>query len=54
MVGIGPITKESGELATEGEEMAEELNKYFSSVFTREDTAICTGSPTHENKIEAD
>ena len=38
-VGIGPITKESGELATEGEEMAEELNKYFSSVFTREDTA---------------
>ena len=38
-MGIGPITKESGELATEGEEMAEELNKYFSSVFTREDTA---------------
>ena len=37
--GIGPIAKENGELATGDEEMAEELNQYFSSVFTRKDMA---------------
>ena len=37
--GIDPITRENAELATEDGEVAEELNRYFSSVFTREDTA---------------
>ena len=43
--GIGPITKDNGELATEDREVAEELNRYFSSVFTREDTTNVPAPP---------
>ena len=42
--GIGPIRRENGDLVTEEKEMAEELNRFFSSVFTREDT---TNVPEH-------
>ena len=35
--GIGPIKKEDGSLVTEDIEMAEQLNRAFASVFTRED-----------------
>ena len=44
-MGIGPITKESGELATEGEEMAEELNKYTSAACSRGKTQLMYGFP---------
>ena len=36
-VFIGPISNESGTLDTDPQTVAEELNKYFSSVFTKED-----------------
>ena len=36
-VGIGPLKKGNGEMTQDDEEMAEELNNFFSSVFTRED-----------------
>ena len=36
-VSIGPIVNESGTLETDPQTVAEELNKYFSSVFTKED-----------------
>ena len=35
--GIGPIADPTGTLLTEEKDMAGELNRYFSSVFTRED-----------------
>ena len=35
--GIGPIADPTGTLLTEEKDMARELNRYFSSVFTRED-----------------
>ena len=34
---VGPLISEQGEVIRDEEEMAEELNKYFSSVFTREE-----------------
>ena len=34
---VGPIRKESGILTSDEKEMAEELNNYFSGVYTRED-----------------
>ena len=34
---IGPLTNSQGDTVSEEKEMAEELNKYFTSVFTRED-----------------
>ena len=48
--GIDPITRENAELATEDGEVAEELNRYFSSVFTREDTANVPAPPAHEDQ----
>jgi len=36
-VSIGPILNESGALETDPQTVAEELNNYFSSVFTKED-----------------
>ena len=50
--GIGPIARGSGELITDEAEMAEELNEYFSSVFTREDIPGL-GPPTNENQNKA-
>ena len=50
--GIGPITKENGEMAIEEKEVAEELNKYFSSVFTREDTANVPAPPLIKAKTK--
>ena len=34
----GPIADEAGKLITDPSDVAEELNNYFSSVFTKEDT----------------
>jgi hypothetical protein len=34
---VGPLKDAAGEMVTEPEKMAEELNKCFSDVFTRED-----------------
>ena len=34
---IGPLIREGGVMVTENKDMAEILNKYFKSVFTRED-----------------
>ena len=46
-VTVGPIKKESGELTSDVVEMAEELNKFFGSVYTRENT---TNIPEPERK----
>uniref|UniRef100_UPI00398EB4CB uncharacterized protein isoform X1 n=1 Tax=Pristiophorus japonicus TaxID=55135 RepID=UPI00398EB4CB len=35
---VGPLQSDSGELITGNKEMADQLNKYFGSVFTKEDT----------------
>ena len=37
---VGPLEDNAGDIITEGFLMAEELNMYFSSVFTREDTTL--------------
>ena len=36
-VKVGPLVAENGEMVTEAVEMSEQLNEYFTSVFTRED-----------------
>ena len=36
---MGPLENNAGNIITQGCLMAEELNVYFSSVFTREDTS---------------
>ena len=36
---IGPLENEAGEVIIGNKEMAEELNSYFASVFTVEDTS---------------
>jgi hypothetical protein len=36
MTGIGPLKNSTGTLITENSEMAEELNKFFTSVFTKD------------------
>ena len=36
-VGVGPIKREDGSLATEDGEMAGMLNEFFTSVFSEED-----------------
>ena len=46
-VTVGPIKKESGELTSDVVEMAEELNKFFGSVYKRENT---TNIPEPERK----
>ena len=37
-VSVGPLKDSSGQLVTDDESMAEILNEFFCSVFTREDT----------------
>ena len=37
--GIGPLKNDDGKLITDDREMSEELNKFFASVFTNEDTS---------------
>ena len=37
---VGPLEDNTGIIITQGDLMAEELNMYFSSVFTREDTSL--------------
>ena len=46
---VGPLEGSDGNIITEGFLMAENLNEYFSSVFTREDISI---SPVLETKFE--
>jgi hypothetical protein len=48
---IGPIKTEDGRLLTQDAEMAEELNRFFSSVFTRE-TVINAPTPIREDICE--
>ena len=45
---VGPLEDSDGNIITEGFLMAENLNEYFSSVFTREDIAL----PVTETKFE--
>jgi len=35
---VGPLSNSSGQLYTQNVDMAEEFNKYFASVYTKEDT----------------
>ena len=44
--GTGPIVNSTGDLLTDEKDMATELNQYFSSVFTREDTTNIPEPPT--------
>jgi len=37
---VGPLSNSSGQLYTQNVDMAEEFNKYFASVYTKEDTTI--------------
>ena len=46
---VGPLEGCDGNIITEGFLMAENLNEYFSSVFTREDTSAL---PVPETKFE--
>ena len=46
---VGPLKGSDGNIITEGFLMAENLNEYFSSVFTREDISIL---PAPETKFE--
>ena len=46
---VGPLEGSDGNIITEGFLMAENLNEYFSSVFTRDDINIL---PVHETKFE--
>ena len=47
----GPLEGSDGNIITEGFLMAENLNEYFSSVFTREDTT-CSALPVPETIFE--
>jgi len=50
----GPIVDEAGTLKTDPSDVAEELNNYFSSVFTKEDTTNLPPTAQHANgKINA-
>ena len=46
---VGPLEDNAGNIITQGFLMAEELNMYFSSVFTREDTSSI---PVPETKFK--
>ena len=48
---VGPLEGSDGNIITEGFLMAENLNEYFSSVFTREDISIL---PVLETKFEGE
>ena len=46
---VGPLEDNAGNIITQGFLMAEELNRHFSSVFTREDTSSL---PVPETKFK--
>ena len=48
-VGIGPLKSDTGEVVREEKDMAELLNRFFSSVFTREDS---NNIPEPKEKVE--
>ena len=50
-VGVGPLKNSSGQLVTDDEKMAEMLNEFFCSVFTRED---CSRVPEAEQLFEGE
>ena len=50
-VSIGPIKNSLGELVTGEKEMAEELNKFFGSVFTEEDDSEMPQTAPETNVI---
>ena len=41
---IGPLKRHNGEISSDSKFMAEELNAFFASSFTRENTANITSS----------
>jgi len=47
--GIGPLNREEGGVTTDSREMANILNKFFSSVFTAEDTSQEQPAPERRN-----
>jgi Reverse transcriptase (RNA-dependent DNA polymerase)/Endonuclease-reverse transcriptase len=50
---VGPLTDSSGATLTEDSEIAEELNKFFASIFTREDrTNIPAKAMETENRLD--
>ena len=49
---VRPLGDNAGNIITEGVLMAEELNMYFSSVFTREDTSSLPAPETKFNGTE--
>jgi hypothetical protein len=50
---VGPLINERGTTITEDYEIAEELNRYFSSIFTKEDrTNLPVKAPETEEKLE--
>ena len=49
-VAVSPLINEQGNLISEEAEMAEELNTYFSSVFTREDTSTVPDPTTRSTR----
>ena len=51
---VGPLDDNAGDIITEGIVMAEELNMYFSSVFTREDTSSLPVPETKFNGSEGE
>ena len=51
---VGPLEGSDGNIITEGFLMAENLNEYFSSVFTREDVSILPGLETKFEGRESD
>ena len=47
---VGPLENENGELILDNKEMTDEMNKYFSSVFTMEDTKHSSDSCKSGNR----
>jgi hypothetical protein len=52
--GIGPLKKADGTLTTDGREMADILNGFFSSVFTKEDLTNLPTKNRETNKLLTD
>lgn len=50
--GIGPLVEGEGELITDDKDIADALNKYFSSVLTNEETGDMTDNNTQLNQVE--
>ena len=49
---VGPLEDNAGNIITQGFLMAEELNRHFSSVFTREDTSSLQTVTCTRNKVQ--